>query len=414
MGDFWVAIRVSKDDFTPLFLKGGVEPFMSSLRRVPRSPNYIACFTGADGKRYQRSTGVKADGRVESRRRAQKIADEFEDITRKKRSATQVQRVFRDLYQEITSTGLPDATVKDFGDRWMAQKKAEVSPSTFAFYEGAYQKFVRYLGDKAGAALFEISRDDILRWRIQEAARVGPSTVNHGLKFIRMLFAAARREGLIADNPAEDVSVLKRDTKSTRRPFTLSEVKIILKAASPEWRSMILFGLYTGQRLGDIARLKWDQIDLEAEEIRLQTAKTGRFQKIPIPPPLLKHIKSLPKPQHGQIPLHEWAEEIVESQRKTGSLSIQFHKIMSDAGIVERIGHRKTEQSPGREGRRAGSRISFHSLRHTTTSLLKNAGVSPAIAEEFVGHDSSEMNRVYTHIELESMKKAAAQLPDVT
>ena len=58
-------------------------------------------------------------------------------------------------------------------------------------------------------------------------------------------------------------------------------------------------------------------------------------------------------------------------------------------------------------------KISFHSLRHTTTSLLKNAGVSPALAEEFVGHDSSEMNRVDTHIEAKAMNAAAELLPDV-
>lgn len=352
-------------------------------------------------------------GKVESRRQAQKIADEFEDIARRKRNAQQVQRVFKDLYHEITATDLPDSTVKDFGDRWLAQKKAEVSASTFAFYQGAYRKFIRYLGDKANAALFEISRDDIQRWREQEAERVSPSTVNHGLKFIRMLFVAARRDGLIADNPAEDVSVLKRDTKSTRRPFSLEEVKSMLKVADSEWKSMILIGLYTGQRLGDIARLTWDQIDLEAGEIRLQTGKTGRFQKIPIPPPLLKHIESLPTPPHGQVPLHERADEIVASQGKTGSLSIQFHKIMSDAGIAAKKTHRKTEDALGRKGRRVESRVSFHSLRHTTTSLLKNAGVSSAIAEEFVGHDSAEMNRVYTHIELDSMRRAAELLPSI-
>ncbi|MDF2378591.1 MAG: hypothetical protein P1U81_20330 [Verrucomicrobiales bacterium] len=60
---------------------------MASLRRVPKSPNFIACFTGADGKRYQRSTGVKVTGKVEARRQAQKVADEFEDITRRKRNA---------------------------------------------------------------------------------------------------------------------------------------------------------------------------------------------------------------------------------------------------------------------------------------------------------------------------------------
>ena len=131
---------------------------------------------------------------------------------------------------------------------------------------------------------------------------MSPSTVNHGLKFARMLFGAARKEGLIAENPAEDVPILKRDTKSTRRPFTVSEVKALIATADDEWQSMILFALYSGQRLGDIATLTWEQIDLEAGEIRLQTGKTERFQKIPIPSPLLKHIQSLPNPGHEQTP----------------------------------------------------------------------------------------------------------------
>ena len=69
---------------------------------------------------------------------------------------------------------------------------------------------------------------------------------------------------------------------------------------------------------------------------------------------------------------------------------------MTEAGLVEKKSHRKAaweEKGPGRSGKRVTSKISFHSLRHTTTSLLKNAGVSPAIAEEFVGHGPTSKTR---------------------
>ena len=105
--------------------------------------------------------------------------------------------------------------------------------------------------------------------------------------------------------------------------------------------------------------MTWEQIDKEAGEIRLQTGKTERLQKIPIPPPLLKHIKTLPKAPHGQIPVHEWAEEIVSTQGEVGSLSIQFHKIMSDAGIVPKKPHRKSEDESGKTSKRTVARVSF-------------------------------------------------------
>ena len=41
-----------------------------------------------------------------------------------------------------------------------------------------------------------------------------------------------------------------------KRGFNIEEVKAILDVADDEWRSMVLFGLYTGQRLSDIASLR--------------------------------------------------------------------------------------------------------------------------------------------------------------
>jgi len=45
--------------------------------------------------------------------------------------------------------------------------------------------------------------------------------------------------------------------------FTLPELRSLLAVANDEWKSLILFGLYTGQRLGDLARLTWQNVDLE-------------------------------------------------------------------------------------------------------------------------------------------------------
>jgi integrase len=39
---------------------------------------------------------------------------------------------------------------------------------------------------------------------------------------------------------------------------------------------MMLFGLYSGQRLGDIATLRWNNIDLAHGELRFSTRKTEK------------------------------------------------------------------------------------------------------------------------------------------
>jgi integrase len=49
-----------------------------------------------------------------------------------------------------------------------------------------------------------------------------------------------------------------------------------------------------GQRLGDIARLRWSNIDLNRDELRLVTAKTSKSMIIPLASPLRRHIEKMP------------------------------------------------------------------------------------------------------------------------
>jgi integrase len=67
----------------------------------------------------------------------------------------------------------------------------------------------------------------------------------------------------------------------------------------------------------------------------------------------------------------------------------------------------------GRDGKRQRNELSFHCLRHTAVTLLKEAGVPQAVTMELIGHDSPEISQNYTHVGIEALKKAAAALPEV-
>jgi hypothetical protein len=74
---------------------------MASLRRLPNSKFWIACFTDREGRRKQRSTKVEAKG-TDARRRAQKVADGFESAARSARTTRQIQRVAADLIKDLS------------------------------------------------------------------------------------------------------------------------------------------------------------------------------------------------------------------------------------------------------------------------------------------------------------------------
>jgi integrase len=93
-----------------------------------------------------------------------------------------------------------------------------------------------------------------------------------------MFFKSARRDGVCLDNAAEFIRPVRASAKSdNKRPFSIAELQAILAVADAEWRSLILFGPYSGQRLGDLVSLTWNNIDLERDEVRLVTSKTSFY-----------------------------------------------------------------------------------------------------------------------------------------
>jgi integrase len=307
---------------------------------------------------------------------------------------------------------LPGSTVADFMESWLKRKELEAGEKTHSRYSTVAAQFIGHLGAKAKRDVTNVTAADITKFRDTLAKRVTTGTVNVSLKIIRSAFAQARRDGLIDVNEAERVTLLKRKDRFERRPFTLPELRRILEVATDEWRGMILFGLYTGQRLGDLAALTWQNVDLQRAELRLVTGKTGRRQILPLAAPLLRYVEALPAGDKPDAPLFPRIYDIAQRHQHAGNLSNEFFNTLVAAGLAQKKTHKTTGK--GRAAKREQNEISFHSLRHTATSLLKSAGVSDAVAMEFVGHDSATVSRQYTHISTEALKHAAAKLPDIT
>ncbi|MFT5857100.1 MAG: integrase, partial [Verrucomicrobiales bacterium] len=340
---------------------------MASLRKFPRSPYWFACFTLPDGKRAQRST------KETKRKPAQAMADEWERLSKERAKARQAHKVIADIYRAAHNEELPDGTARAYLDRWLDRREGEVAPSSYAAYKGRAKHFLKWLGEAAERPLAEMETQHFVAYRDALAKTRSPSTANHGIKILRAIFEDARREGYISENPAKDCRLLKKTAGTSRRPFTVQELGKVLNSASDEWRSLILFGIYTGQRLGDLARLTWAGLDLTASEIQITTAKTGRVVRIPIVAPLQEHIESLPSSDDPRAQVHPLAASLASVNVST--LSRQFGELLASVGLVEARSHESKKD--GRAARRAKSELSFHSLRHTATSLMKNAGISP-------------------------------------
>jgi integrase len=166
--------------------------------------------------------------------------------------------------------------------------------------------------------------------------------------------------------------------------------------------------------LGDLAMLTWENVDLLRGEIRLVTRKTSKTLVLPIPSALRAHLEARPVCDNIEAPIHPRSFLIVKKHGKSGNLSNQFADLLAQAGLRKKQPHRKTTE--GGVGRGVGSAtggLSFHCLRHTAVTLMKEAGVPEAVVMELVGHDSEQMSAHYTHVGREALERAAATLPTV-
>jgi integrase len=73
-----------------------------------------------------------------------------------------------------------------------------------------------------------------------------------------------------------------------------------------------------------------------------------------------------------------------------------------DAGVLR--------ERRGEKGRSV-SALSFHSLRHSFNSAMAHAGVPQELRQKLTGHATAEMNTLYTHHELQTIRHAVSAIP---
>src|SRR5262249_41454686 len=153
------------------------------------------------------------------------------------------------------------------------------------------------------------------------AARLSTTTANHAVKIVRMELKDAQAAGFVTANVATGVRPAKSsEERARRRPFTLPELERVLRAAYGEWHGMILFGLYTGQRLGDIAALTWQNVDLARGELAFISRKQKRRMLIPLARPLRKFLEEAEAGDDPKQPLFPNAA----NAKRSNTLSNQF------------------------------------------------------------------------------------------
>jgi integrase len=379
---------------------------MASIwKRSSEGKFWIACYTDVQGRQRKASTKIAA--LEKNRAKALRVADELETAHKKRLTASQIVTLCGNLVKDLTGETMASATVRGFVGDFLSRKGGEVADKTMEAYDHIGRVFLEWLGPAADEELFRVEQKQLIAFRDHLRGLVGVATVNTRMKYLKVIFREARARRIIFENPFEGMATLKKEGgANVRRGFSLDEIRVVIReTAGTEWQSLVRFGLYTGQRLGDLAGLRWGQVDLVNEEIRITTGKTGRVVIVPICEPLKDHILSLEAVDDPNGFVHPKAGDL-----KVNRLSREFGEILGRCGFRSVVNHHEKLKDRDAKKRKVNE-LTFHSLRHSAVSMMKNAGISPAVVQDLVGHESAEMSAHYTLIDKPSKRKAVDSLP---
>lgn len=250
-------------------------------------------------------------------------------------------------------------------------KLRNYSYKTFKSYRSHLLDFAKYISPRHPRDLNEQDIREYLLHLIHDR-NFTAGTMGQVISAIRFLYVELyKRPFAIAGIP--------RPLKERKLPVVLSleEVKRIFETLGNEKHRIMLMLVYSaGLRVGEVVRLKPEDIDSDRMMIHIRGGKGKKDRYTVLSGVILGSLRAYWKAYRPK----KWLFEGKEAGKPYSIRSAErvFEKAASRAGIVKHV--------------------SIHSLRHAFATHLLEQGTDIKFIQELLGHCSVRTTEIYTHV----------------
>ena len=182
-----------------------------------------------------------------------------------------------------------------------------------------------------------------------------------------------------------------RPKAETKLPNVLSkqEVMNVLKAVRNLKHRAILFLTYSaGLRIGEVVRLKPDDIDRERRTLRIRQGKGRKDRYTLLSQAAVAVVDQYLKNENPQA----WLFPGQSGTRPLTERAVQkvFEAALKSSSVTKKVG--------------------FHSLRHSFATHLLEEGIDLRYIQELLGHQSSKTTERYTHVSVKDVRRIQSPL----
>lgn len=265
-----------------------------------------------------------------------------------------------------------DHTVQELLDEYVAKVTPRKSPDSQRRDRGVLKRFSEEWGDLKLSELDAKIIQDFIAERLEE---VSYATVSKELGLLKSAYNRAIHWGWAARNPFLGITLDQQGNERTR--WLTEEEEIRLLEACPPWlREIVIVGLDTGLRRGNLVGLQ-----------RAWLHEGGTLLIIP-----KKSVKT--KKLTVTIPLTKRAQEVIARRLRYSHREPVFVQEDGDQYRLDQV-----SKAFARAAKAAGlSDVCLYTLRHTFISRLVQAGRPLAEVAALAGHRDIRMTMRYAHL----------------
>lgn len=308
---------------------------------------------------------------------------------------------------KLTGTYIdPRRSERPFGAvvaEWRESWDARLSPTTARRYESILNKYL--LPEFGSVPLAAIDHGVVQRYvdrltstRDEDANPVhAPGTIRNIYAVLRTALARAVRGGLIHANPCVSID-LPRARREEMLFLTAEQVRLLAEKIDAQYRVLIYVAAWCGLRAGELAGLRWGDVDLIRGVVHVRRSVRDVNGKL-----VIGDLKTANSRRTVSLPafLVTMLREHLTSPH-TGGTSPDDNVFVMKSGAPLRMGlvygryfrRAVAGWTDGRGKHHPGALpaalhgLRFHDLRHTCVALSVAAGAHPKLISARLGHSS--------------------------
>ncbi|MHC1744846.1 MAG: tyrosine-type recombinase/integrase [Syntrophobacteraceae bacterium] len=294
-------------------------------------------------------------------------------------------------------------TVAEICQQYHSQHPVESSTASTDFY-----RLDRIILPAVGNLQAEALSSQQLNGYVQERLKAGRKrrTIARELDLLRsaLNWAASQDPPLILRNPVAKFRIPGARDSDVPSPPTIEEVGRILRHAQAHLvRALCLewsLGLRPG---GEVSRIRWSDVDLAGNKIRVVGARKGG--------PGIRYIP-IPDAEHSNLreDLVRWRDEDIRAageEQDSGEIPVVHFRLKA----VESL-----KRSWATAKRKAGitRRLRLYDLRHAMATYALEGGADLKAVSEILGHSRADTTlRFYQHVLKDQHRQAVNKIPKI-